>query len=232
MGERAPLLIRHLGRRDFVSAWREMEAFTDARDETTLDEVWLVQHDSVFTLGQAGKPEHVLDARDIPLVQTNRGGQVTYHGPGQIVAYLLIDLRRIGIGVREFVCRIEQAIIDTLLHWNIKALRRDNAPGVYVAGAKVGALGLRVRRGCTFHGLALNVAMDLEPFRRINPCGYQGLQVTQISDLGGPSSIEDVEAVLVVELAQQLGLELRETNPHLLLTAAGPANSANVSLPT
>ncbi len=232
MAEPAPLLIRHLGRRDFVSVWREMEAFTDARDETTLDEVWLVQHDPVFTLGQAGKPEHVLDARDIPLVQTNRGGQVTYHGPGQIVAYPLIDLRRIGIGVREFVCRIEQAIIDTLAHWNIEALRRENAPGVYVAGAKVGALGLRVRRGCTFHGLALNVAMDLEPFRRINPCGYQGLQVTQVSDLGGPSSIEDVEAVLVIELAQQLGLELRETNPHLLLTAAGTANGANVSLPT
>jgi len=232
MTERAPLLIRHLGRRDFVSVWREMEAFTDGRDETTLDEVWLVQHDPVFTLGQAGKPEHVLDARDIPLVQTNRGGQVTYHGPGQIVAYPLIDLRRIGIGVREFVCRIEQAIIDTLAHWNIEALRRENAPGVYVAGAKVGALGLRVRRGCTFHGLALNVAMDLEPFRRINPCGYQGLQVTQVSDLGGPSSIEDVEAVLVIELAQQLGLELRETNPHLPLTAAGPANGANVSLPT
>ncbi len=232
MAEPAPLLIRHLGRRDFVSVWREMEAFTDARDENTLDEVWLVQHDPVFTLGQAGKPEHVLDARDTPLVQTNRGGQVTYHGPGQIVAYPLIDLRRIGIGVREFVCRIEQAIIDTLAHWNIEALRRENAPGVYVAGAKVGALGLRVRRGCTFHGLALNVAMDLEPFRRINPCGYQGLQVTQVSDLGGPSSIEDVEALLVIELAQQLGLELRETNPHLPLTAAGTANGANVSLPT
>lgn len=231
MAEPAPLLIRHLGRRDFVSVWREMEAFTDARDDNTGDEVWLVQHDPVFTLGQAGKPEHVLDARDIPLVQTNRGGQVTYHGPGQIVAYPLIDLRRIGIGVREFVCRIEQAIIDTLAHWNIEALRRENAPGVYVAGAKVGALGLRVRRGCTFHGLALNVAMDLEPFRRINPCGYEGLQVTQVSDLGGPSSIEDVEAVMVVELAQQLGLELHEVNPHLPLSAAGPANSANVSLP-
>lgn len=231
MRNAASLLLRHFGRCDFNSVWHEMEAFTDTRDDTSIDELWLVQHDPVFTLGQAGKLEHVLDARDIPLVQTNRGGQVTYHGPGQIVAYPLIDLRRVGIGVREFVCRIEQAIIDTLAHWNIQAVRRENAPGVYVAGAKVGALGLRVRRGCTFHGLALNVAMDLEPFRRINPCGYQGLQVTQISDLGGPSRLIEVETILTIKLAHQLGLELRFADPHMAVTAAGSAGSANVSLP-
>jgi lipoyl(octanoyl) transferase len=167
----------------------------------------MVEHDPVFTLGQAGRWEHVLVPGDIPVVPVDRGGQVTYHGPGQIVAYPLVDLRRLGIGVRDFVHRIEQAIIDTLGHWNIVAVRRDGAPGVYVADAKVAALGLRVRRGCTFHGLAFNVNMDLEPFHRINPCGYQGLAVTQVLDLGGPGSLAAVEAVLIGELARQLGLE-------------------------
>jgi lipoyl(octanoyl) transferase len=183
-----------------------MEQYTDARGDDASDELWLVEHDPVFTLGQAGKDEHVLAPGDIPVLRTNRGGQVTYHGPGQIVAYPLVDLRRIGIGVREFVCRIEQALIDTLAHWQIAAARKDGAPGVYVDGAKVGALGLRVRRGCTFHGLAFNINMDLEPFERINPCGYQGLPVTSVVKLGGPSDLGVVKPVLVAELSRQLGL--------------------------
>ena len=187
-----------------------MQAFTDARDEATPDELWLVEHEPVFTLGQAGKPEHVLMPGDIPVVKVDRGGQVTYHGPGQIVLYPLLDLRRIGIGVREYVCRIEQAIIDTLDEWNIGGQRREGAPGVYVAGAKVAALGIRVRRGCTFHGLAFNIGMDLEPFHRINPCGYQGLQVTSMRDLGGPSSMEAVKPVLLDHIARQFGLALEE----------------------
>lgn len=183
-----------------------MQAFTDARGPDTADELWLVEHDPVFTLGQAGLPEHVLAAGDIPVVPVDRGGQVTYHGPGQVVAYPLLDLRRLGIGARELVRRIEQAIIDTLDTWNIVAVRREGAPGVFVGEAKVAALGLRIRRGCSFHGLAFNVAMDLEPFRRINPCGFRGLAVTQVLDLGGPGSIAAVEDVLVGELARQFGL--------------------------
>ncbi|ANB19055.1 Octanoyltransferase [Dokdonella koreensis DS-123] len=200
-----PLRVRRLGRQPYEPVLQAMRQFTDARDEGTSDELWLLEHEPVFTLGQAGKDEHVLAPGDIPVVRVERGGQVTYHGPGQIVGYPLIDLRRLGIGVRDLVCRLEQAIIDTLGHWNIGAERRPGAPGVYVADAKVAALGLRVRRGCTFHGLAFNVAMDLEPFRRINPCGYQGLAVTQMLDLGGPGSLAAVEDVLVAELARQFG---------------------------
>ena len=199
-------LIRDLGRQAFEPVWRAMEAYTDARGDDGGDELWLVEHDPVFTLGQAGKPEHVLAPGDIPVIRTNRGGQVTYHGPGQIVAYPLVDLRRLNLGVREFVCRIEQALIDTLAIWDIRAERREGAPGVYVAGEKIGALGLRVRHGCTFHGLAFNVAMDLEPFERINPCGYAGLQVTSVLKSGGPATLAEVQPILVAELSKQLGL--------------------------
>ncbi|MBS0439413.1 MAG: lipoyl(octanoyl) transferase LipB, partial [Proteobacteria bacterium] len=200
------LLVRRLpGLSPYEPVWRAMQAFTDARTPQTPDELWVVEHAPVFTLGQAGKWEHVLNPGDIPVIPVDRGGQVTYHGPGQIVAYPLIDLRRAGIGVRDYVQRIEQAVIDTLAEWNITAARRDGAPGVYVNGAKIAALGIRVRRGCTFHGLAFNIAMDLEPFHRINPCGFQGLQVTQVLDLGGPSRLADVESVLVAELARQFG---------------------------
>ena len=202
--------LRDLGRQSYEPVWRAMQAFTDGRDADTADELWLVEHDPVFTLGQAGKPEHVLMPGDIPVLHVDRGGQVTYHGPGQIVLYPLLDLRRIGIGVREYVCRIEQAIIDTLDEWNIGGQRREGAPGVYVAGAKVAALGIRVRRGCTFHGLAFNIGMDLEPFHRINPCGYQGLQVTSMRDLGGPSSMDAVKPVLLDHIARQFGLALEE----------------------
>jgi len=202
-----PLNIRRLGRQPYEPVWRAMSAFTDHRIADTRDELWVLEHDPVFTLGQAGKLEHVLAPGEIPVVPVDRGGQVTYHGPGQIVAYPLIDLRRVGVGVRELVHRIEQAIIDTLEHWNIEAVRREGAPGVYVADAKVAALGLRVRRGCSFHGLAFNVNMNLEPFHRINPCGYKGLAVTQVLDLGGPSRLSDVEDVLVGEFCRQFGFE-------------------------
>jgi lipoyl(octanoyl) transferase len=210
-----PLKIRRLGRQPYERSWRAMSEFTDRRDPDTADELWLLEHDPVFTQGQAGKAEHVLAPGDIPVVQVDRGGQVTYHGPGQIVAYPLIDLRRAGVGVRELVNRIEQAIIDSLGHWNIGAGRVEGAPGVYVAGAKVAALGLRVRRGCSFHGLAYNVNMDLEPFRRINPCGYAGLAVTQVVDLGGPSRLADVEDALVEEFCRQFGFDAVPAAPVL-----------------
>ena len=193
-----------------------MQAFTDARDDATADELWLVEHEPVFTLGQAGRPEHVLAPGDIPVIHVDRGGQVTYHGPGQIVLYPLLDLRRLKLGVREYVCRIEQAIIDTLGDWNIEAVRREGAPGVYVAGAKIAALGIRVRRGCTFHGLAFNIAMDLSPFLRINPCGYEGLRVTSMVDLGGPSGLEAVKPALVAHVAAQFGLTVETAPPPAL----------------
>ena len=201
--------MRDLGRRAYEPVWHAMQAFTDARDETTPDELWLVEHDPVFTLGQAGRPEHVLAPGDIPVVRVDRGGQVTYHGPGQLVAYPLLDLRRLKLGVRDYVCRIEQAVIDTLGEWNIEGRRREGAPGVYVDGAKVAALGIRVRRGCCFHGLAFNIAMDLEPFHRINPCGYAGLEVVAMGDLGGPSGPEAVKPQLLQAMADNLGLQMR-----------------------
>ena len=220
---RPPAFVRDLGRQAYEPVWRAMQRFTDARDEATPDELWLVEHDPVFTLGQAGKPEHVLMPGEIPVLHVDRGGQVTYHGPGQIVAYPLLDLKRLKIGVREYVQRIEQAVIDTLADWNIEASRRDGAPGVYVNGAKVAALGIRVRRGCSFHGLAFNIAMDLEPFQRINPCGYEGLQVTSMLDLGGPSSLDAVKPALLEHLAAQLGLRLEPASQPDLLQSAPQA---------
>ena len=216
-------VLRDLGRQPYEPVWRAMQRFTDARDEATEDEVWVVEHEPVFTLGQAGKPEHVLMPGEIPVLHVDRGGQVTYHGPGQIVVYPLLDLQRLKIGVRDYVHRIEQAIIDTLAEWNIVAARRDGAPGVYVGDAKVAALGIRVRRGCTFHGLAFNIDMDLAPFHRINPCGYAGLQVTSMLDLGGPSSLDAVKPVLLDKLANQFGLALHEAPPGLALPATQAA---------
>lgn len=224
MSPMPPVLVRELpGLWPYEPVWRAMQAFTDARSAETADEFWLLQHEPVFTQGQAGKAEHVLAPGDIPVIPVDRGGQVTYHGPGQIMAYVLVDLRRRGLGVRELVQRIEQAVIDTLAHWNIEAQRREGAPGVYVNGAKVAALGLRVRRGCSFHGLAFNAAMDLEPFHRINPCGYKGLAVTQVLDLGGPASLAVLQSSLVDELARQLGLQPRSADPVI------PAASAHVA---
>lgn len=223
---RREAIARDLGRQPYVPVWQAMQRFTDARDEDTADEVWLVEHDPVFTLGQAGRPEHVLAPGDIPVLHVDRGGQVTYHGPGQVVVYPLLDLRRLKLGVRDYVARIEQAVIDTLAEWNIGAGRRDGAPGVYVNGAKVAALGIRVRRGCTFHGLAFNVAMDLEPFRRINPCGFEGLQVTSVLDLGGPSSLDAVKPVLLDALAAHFGLALRAGPPPALTMPSAPSPHA------
>lgn len=198
------LHLRRLGLAAYEPTWHAMQAFTDRRDDATADELWLQQHPPVFTQGQAGKAEHLLAPGDIPVVQVDRGGQVTYHGPGQIVAYPLVDIRRKGMGVREFVHRIEEAIIRVLAHYGVHGERIAGAPGIYVAGDKIASLGLRVRRGCTFHGLAFNIDMDLEPFQRINPCGYAGLRVTQLSAL---ASVEfsDAEDRLVQNLAQLLG---------------------------
>ncbi|NYZ61769.1 lipoyl(octanoyl) transferase LipB [Luteimonas deserti] len=209
MGRRAAQ-VRRLGLRPYAPVWRAMQHVTDTRGPDTPDEVWVVEHPPVFTLGQAGKPEHVLAPGDIPVLQVDRGGQVTYHGPGQLVVYPLLDLPRLKIGVRDYVCRIEQSIIDTLGDWNIEAARRPGAPGVYVNDAKIAALGIRVRRGCTFHGLAFNVAMDLAPFRRINPCGYADLPVVALADLGGPSSLDAVADALLGHLADQFGLALAD----------------------
>ena len=177
-----PVVLRDLGRTAYEDVFAAMQAFTQARGPQTEDEIWLTEHFPVFTQGQAGKAEHVLAAGDIPILQSDRGGQVTYHGPGQLTAYLLFDLRRLSLGVRDLVTGIEESMVAVLAQSGITALPRDDAPGVYVRGNKIGSLGLRVRRGCSYHGLSLNVDMDLEPFSRINPCGLLGMQVTQMSD--------------------------------------------------
>jgi len=204
------LHLRRLGLSEYQPVWHAMQAFTDARDESSSDELWLVQHPPVFTQGQAGKAEHVLSPGNIPVIQVDRGGQVTYHGPGQIVAYPLVDIRRKGIGVKEFVQRIEASIIDVLDGYGVKGERVAGAPGIYVGGEKIASLGLRVRRGRTFHGLAFNIDMDLEPFQRINPCGFSGLQVTQLSQLT-PADFEEVENRLVDSLVRQLGYSSLDT---------------------
>ena len=198
------LLVRRRGLSDYSAAWAEMRAFTDGRTQDTLDELWLLQHPPVFTLGQAGRAEHLLDPGEIPVIQTDRGGQVTYHGPGQLVAYLLVDLRRVGLGVKGLVHLLEGAVIGLLAGYGIEAEARADAPGVYVAGAKIASLGLRVRRGCSYHGLSLNVDMDLTPFLRINPCGHPGLAVTQLADLGGPKDLRLVGDALAGEIARRL----------------------------
>ena len=178
------MLVRHLGQVDYARTWREMQIFTDSRSSATPDEVWFLQHAPVFTLGRNGKQEHIHDSGEIPVIQADRGGQVTYHGPGQLIVYTLLDLSRLQLGVQSLVHILEQAVIDLLAGHGLVATRRDKAPGVYVDNCKIAALGLRVRRGCCFHGLSLNVDMDLTPFSKINPCGYPGLQVTQLADHG------------------------------------------------
>jgi lipoyl(octanoyl) transferase len=189
-------VVRSLGRVEYEPTWRAMQAFTAQRAPGTADEIWLLEHPPVFTQGQAGKPEHLIAATRIPVVPIDRGGQITYHGPGQAVAYVLVDLRRRGYGIRELVSRMEQAVIDLLAARGVTASRMAGAPGVYVNGAKIAALGLRVKQGCTYHGLALNVDMDLSPFAAINPCGYAGMRVTQCRDLGVAGSSQEVGRVL------------------------------------
>ncbi|XNS78926.1 lipoyl(octanoyl) transferase LipB [Vibrio cyclitrophicus] len=201
------LIVKKLGRQDYEPVWKAMHKFTDERTEEDVDQIWLVEHSPVFTQGQAGKAEHVLNAGDIPVIQSDRGGQVTYHGPGQLVAYFLINIRRKKFGVRDLVTHIENLVINTLKAYNIDSSARPDAPGVYVDGKKICSLGLRIRRGCSFHGLALNVDMDLSPFLRINPCGYQGMEMAQVSQLGGPSELENVEQQLIQELVELLGYD-------------------------
>ena len=201
-----PLGFRELGQVDYQPTWQAMQRFTDTRSIDTPDEIWLLQHSPVFTQGQAGKAEHLLFPGDIPVVQVDRGGQVTYHGPGQLVAYLMLDLRRSGMGVRDLVSRIELSLIDLLASYGVNAAAKPDAPGVYVDGAKIASLGLRIRNGRSFHGLALNVDMDLQPFQRINPCGYAGMAMTQLSSLVlEPLMMAEVSARLREQLVKHLG---------------------------
>ncbi len=199
--------VRHLGEVDYQSTWQKMQAFTNKRQSQTPDEIWFLQHPPVFTLGKNGKAEHVLKPEKIPVINSDRGGQVTYHGPGQIVVYTLLDLNRLKIGVRQLVTILEQSIIDLLDSYGIDSCAKSEAPGVYVNNAKIAALGLRVRKGCSFHGLALNVDMDLEPFSRINPCGYRGLKITRLKDLLTDINISSVSDELQKILLKNLNYQ-------------------------
>lgn len=200
------LVVRHLGLADYLPTLEAMRRLTAERNEHTPDEIWLLQHPPVFTQGQAGKAEHLLFPGDIPVVQVERGGQVTYHGPGQLVAYLMLDLRRLDLGVRELVSSMEQSLVDVLAGYGIEAAPKADAPGVYVKAEKIASLGLRVSRGCSFHGLAFNVDMDMAPFLRINPCGYAGLKMVQLKDLlQAPPSLDEVTQRLEQALRQRLG---------------------------
>ena len=206
------ILVRHLGLQPYEPVSQAMHDFTDSRDDTTPDEIWLVEHLPVFTQGQAGKAEHLLMTGDIPVIQSDRGGQVTYHGPGQLVLYVLVDVRRCKFSVRELVTALETAIINTLANSDIQAYAKADAPGVYVKNdlgmeAKLASLGLRIRKGCSFHGLALNINMDMTPFLHINPCGYAGMAMAQTSALGGPQSVAEAQSILVAELANLIGYQ-------------------------
>ncbi|MNE09961.1 Octanoyltransferase [compost metagenome] len=202
----AVLGVRELGLVDYPQAWQAMQRFTNQRGPDTCDEIWLLEHPPVFTQGQAGKAEHLLMPGDIPVIQADRGGQVTYHGPGQLVAYLLLDVRRSSVGVRELVSRMERSLVELLASYGVAAYAKPDAPGVYVGAAKIASLGLRIRNGRSFHGLALNVDMDLEPFRRINPCGYAGMAMTQLQDVARePIEFAEVRARLRAQLVTQLG---------------------------
>lgn len=197
-------LIKTLGLTEYVATWQAMKAFTASRNDETSDEIWVLQHLPVFTLGIAGKPEHILNTNGIPIVRTDRGGQVTYHGPGQIIAYLLLDIRRLRLGVRELVRCMENAIIDLLKEYHIEAVGRSEAPGVYVDQAKIASVGLKIKKNFCYHGIALNVGMDLKPFSYINPCGYPGLRMTQTKDLGISDGLDTLNIKLVNHLKEQL----------------------------
>lgn len=200
----APPLIRHLGRVDYQVTWQAMQEFTDQRTVDTPDELWVLEHEPVFTLGMNADASHLLDPGAIPVINVDRGGQVTYHGPGQLVLYPLLDLRRSGLGVRSLITALEQSVIGCLARYAITATTRPSAPGVYVDEAKIASLGIRVRRGASYHGLSLNINMDLEPFSRINPCGYAGLAMTQVASLGGPDNLGTVADVLISEFLRRL----------------------------
>nr|WP_210399250.1 lipoyl(octanoyl) transferase LipB [Steroidobacter denitrificans] len=198
-------MLRWLGRIDYESAWRGMQSFTDMRGEHTRDEVWFLEHPPVYTLGMNAAREHVLAPGDIPLVQIDRGGQVTYHGPGQLVVYPLLNVRRLRLGVRELVMGLENAVIAALFSWGIEAVGRREAPGIYVDGRKIASIGLRIRRGCSYHGLAFNISMDLEPFKGINPCGHRGLEVIDLRLLGIEATLPQVIERLAPQLSAALG---------------------------
>jgi lipoyl(octanoyl) transferase len=198
-------IVRRLGRVEYEPTWRAMQRFTDERSAETADEIWFLEHPPVFTLGMNASPEHVLAPGDIPVIQIDRGGEVTYHGPGQLVVYPLIDLRRAKLGVRSIVTALEQSVIQLVKGYGIDAVARREAPGIYVGQKKLGSVGLRIRRHSSYHGLAVNVSLELEPFQRINPCGYQGLELTQLSELGGPSTVAAAADALEPHLLQALG---------------------------
>lgn len=195
------------GQQEYIPLWREMQAFTDTRDENTADEIWFTEHPPVFTMGLNASDEHLLAPGDIPVVQIDRGGQVTFHGPGQLMVYPLIDIRRANIGVRELVTALEQSVVDLVAEYDVEAAARADAPGVYVAGNKLASVGLRIRRGASFHGMALNVDVDLEPFSRINPCGYEELEMTDLHRLGVELQLEEASEKLLPHFLKHLGLQ-------------------------
>mgnify|MGYP001817018665 FL=1 len=201
------LVIRELGLQSYEPVWQSMQQFTNTRDETTADEIWFTEHESVFTLGLNTQPEHLLAPGEIPVIQIDRGGQVTYHGPGQLMIYPLIDLRRAGLGVRDLVTALEQSVVDLAAEYGIEAASRCDAPGVYVDGVKLASVGLRIRRGASFHGMALNVDMDLEPFSRINPCGFKGLELTDLARLGAERDLTAVRDRLLPHLLRHLRMD-------------------------
>jgi lipoyl(octanoyl) transferase len=211
----AELVVRHLGCCHYLPIWHAMQNFTSRRDKQTRDEIWMLEHTAVYTLGLNGKPEHIIDPGGIPVVQVDRGGQVTYHGPGQLIVYVLLDLQRLHLGIRALVSTLEDAVIDVLSAYGIQGQSRREAPGVYVASRKIASVGLRVRRGCCFHGLSLNTALDLEPFRRIHPCGYPDLEVTQLSGEGGPSELSVVAGELLRHLIRRLNINHWATEHNL-----------------
>jgi lipoyl(octanoyl) transferase len=203
------LVIRELGRQSYEPVWRAMQDFTNERTSTTPDEIWFTEHQPVFTLGLNTAPEHLLAPGDIPVIQIDRGGQVTYHGPGQLMIYPLVDLRRAGLGVRDLVTALEQSVVDLLADFEINAASRPDAPGVYVDGRKIASVGLRIRRGASYHGMALNVAVDMEPFSRINPCGFKDLELTNLDSLCGERRLPAVRDALLVHLLHHLGMSER-----------------------
>jgi lipoyl(octanoyl) transferase len=204
------IIVRSLGREDYEPLWRRMQSFTDSRDESTPDEIWFTEHPPVFTLGLNASREHLLNAGDIPVVQVDRGGQVTYHGPGQLMIYPLLDLKRAKIGVRDLVTALEQSIVDLVAAHGIESEARKDAPGVYVERRKIASVGLRIRRGSSFHGMALNIAVDLEPFSQINPCGFSDLEVTNLQSLGITTDRESIRAAVEHNLLSHLGLQNAE----------------------
>lgn len=210
------VIIRELGRVDYSPTCVAMRRFTDTRDAATRDEIWLLEHNPVYTLGTNGNRSHILAPGNTPIVQTDRGGQVTWHGPGQLVAYVMVDLHRLKLGVREFVCRLEHAIIGTLDEYGIAAAGREGAPGVYCGDRKIASVGLRIRKHCSYHGISINICNDLQPFGGINPCGYAGMAVTRACDLGGPTDISKYAATLAPQLAA-----------HLQLTVVAPAKATD-----